>query len=735
MFELFDSKTMKPINMSKNLFLFFCLGLLSNCFSQSVGFNWAKTYVPQPGGTSQGGRIKQDVNGNIYCSGLFMNTVDFDPGPGTYTLNTLGWSPYLVKLDPQGNFIWARHFRNPFYISNNAYGMDFDLDVNGNIYCLGSFDDYYDFDPGPATYTLNPHNGMLYLCKLNSSGNFVWVGQMGRDSSGAYSNVKVDPNGDVVFLANFKGNNNDFDPGPGVLNMNAVGAEDVVIGKVDPTGLLLWVKSFGGTSTDQGHKIAIDAVGNIVITGSYSLTCDFDPGPGTFTLNSANGTAFVSRLNSLGTFMNTWQVGNTFSRALEVEIDNQSHLILTISFQGVADMDPGPGVVNYTATSGYQSILGKYSTAGTLLWAGHLLPQSGVAYLGDISLDITGNIYYSFQYNGSVDCDFGPGTYFLLTNAVNQGHAGICMVSANGQFIWASAIRGISGRRILGITNTNSGDVYANGDFAATTDFDPGPLTATLGTSYADAFVFKWSPCTQGPTPVITSSPQIVCGASAFTFSAAGSGTISWRSALQSNTYLGYGTVFTSSILAPGTYSFYAAASNTCAEGVPAMTTATVWPLPNLTISVPDTVFCAGESVTLTPGGGINYSLGGSFSTSSFVVTPSVSTTYTLGGSDANGCSSTKTIALSMEYCVGLNPLNSPNIQIKVFPNPCSDKLEIESVEAFDLRVLDVQGKVVMKAVVKAGNNALNVESLKPGVYLVEMKNGGGTHFMRFVKV
>ena len=715
--------------------LILIFGLHFSCLSQSVGYNWVKTYSPQIGGTSQGGIIKKDVNGNIYCSGVFMNTVDFDPGPGTYTLNTLGWSPYIVKLDPQGNFIWASHFRNPFYISNSALGMDFELDANGNIYCLGSFDDYYDFDPGPATYSLNPHNGMLFLCKLNSSGTFVWVGQMGRDSSGAYASVKVDQNGDVVFLANFKGNNNDFDPGAGVLNLNAVGGQDVVVGKVDPAGMLLWVKSFGGTATDQSNKMALDAGGNIVITGSYSLTCDFDPGPSTFTLNSANGTAFVSHLSSSGTFMNTWQFGNTFSRALEVEIDNQGHLILTISFQGVADLDPGPGVVNYTATSGYQSVLGKYSTSGTLLWAGQLLPQTGSAQIGDISLDNTGNIYYSFQFNGSVDCDFGPGSYILQTNALNEGHAGICLLNTTGQLIWAASIRGISVRRILCLINNTNGDLYANGDFSGITDFDPGPLTTTLGTSYRDAFVFKWSPCTAGITPTIISSPQPVCGASAFTFSAAGSGTISWRSALQSNTYLGYGTVFTSSVLAPGNYSFYAAASNTCAEGVAAMTTATVWPLPNLTISVPDTVFCAGESVTLTPGGGINYSLGGSFSTSSFVVTPSVSTTYTMGGSDANGCSSTKTIALSMDYCVGLNPLNSTNIQIKVFPNPCSDKLEIESAQAFDLRVLDVQGKVVLKAVVKAGSNTLNVESLKPGVYLVEMKNGGASHYMRLVKI
>ena len=721
--------------MKAGCLLILLFGLQNLIYSQSVGYNWAKTYVPQIGGTSYGGSIKKDVSGNIYCSGMFMNTVDFDPGPGTYTLNTLGWSPYLVKLDPQGNFIWAKHFRNPFYISNSALGMDFDLDANGNIYCLGSFDDYYDFDPGPATYSLNPHNGNLFLCKLNSSGNFVWVGQMGRDSSGRHKSVKVDANGDVVFLAFFQGNNNDFDPGPSILNINSIGDLDVVVGKVSQNGALQWVKSFGGASADIGNNMDTDSFGNILITGSFSLTCDFDPGPNVFNLNSVNGRAFVSRFNTNGVFINAWQIGNAASVGNKIKFDNSGNLILSVGFQGIADMDPGPAVLSFTSNNGVQYVLGKYSTTGSLLWAYHLKSLTGNSRITDVSLDNTGNIYYSFGFNGSVDCDFGPGSYIFQTNALNEGYAGISLVNANGQFIWASVIKGISDRRILGITNTTNGDIYANGDFLATTDFDPGPLTATLGTSYADAFVFKWSPCTQGPTPVITSSLQIVCGSSAFTFSAAGSGTISWRSALQSNTYLGYGTVFTSSVLAPGTYSFYAAASNTCAEGVPAITTATVLALPNLSISVPSTVFCVGESVTITPSGGLNYSLGGSFSTSSFVVSPSGSTTYTMGGSDANGCSNTTTVSLTMDYCVGITDPVIETIPFRLFPNPCTNQLAVESNQTFELSILDSQGKVVLVASLKLGRNLLNIEYMKPGVYLLQIKNETSSFSRKLVKL
>ncbi len=45
-----------------------------------------------------------------------------------------------------------------------------------------------------------------------------------------------------------------------------------------------WAKSIGGMADDLSRSIVIDSYGNLYITGSFSGTVDFDPGPATFNL-------------------------------------------------------------------------------------------------------------------------------------------------------------------------------------------------------------------------------------------------------------------------------------------------------------------------------------------------------------------------------------------------------------------------------------------------------------------
>ncbi len=53
--------------------------------------------------------IKADPRGNVYSVGIFSGTPDFDPGSGTYTLNSgTNYATYISKLDSSGNFLWAR---------------------------------------------------------------------------------------------------------------------------------------------------------------------------------------------------------------------------------------------------------------------------------------------------------------------------------------------------------------------------------------------------------------------------------------------------------------------------------------------------------------------------------------------------------------------------------------------------------------------------------------------------
>lgn len=95
------------------------------------------------------------------------------------------------------------------------------------------------------------------------------------------------------------------------------------------------------------------------------------------------------------------------------------------------------------------------------------------------------------------------------------------------------------------------------------------------------------------------------------------------------------------------TYSFTAVDGNGCTINSTAVTV-TVNPLPTVTAAASSTTSCAASSVTLTTSGATTYSwmpAGGTATTA--VVSPTTSTIYTVTGT-ALGCSSTKTVAISV---------------------------------------------------------------------------------------
>ncbi|HYD20127.1 MAG TPA: SBBP repeat-containing protein [Flavipsychrobacter sp.] len=105
-------------------------------------FAWARS--AHPSGNDRGLRIATDGQGNVYTTGDFFSTADFDPGPGEYMLSGVG---YIQKLDSAGDFIWARAY-------GGQYPSDIALDNANDIYVVGQFSSSGDFDPGPGVFNL-----------------------------------------------------------------------------------------------------------------------------------------------------------------------------------------------------------------------------------------------------------------------------------------------------------------------------------------------------------------------------------------------------------------------------------------------------------------------------------------------------------------------------------------------------------------------------------------------------
>jgi hypothetical protein len=454
-------------------------------------FEWAA----RNGGISQdqGYGIVTDASGNVYTCGEFMSdTVDFDPGPGTFTVlgNSTTANIFIQKLDLHGNFLWVKTIAGPWHEGAKAIT----LDAVGNIYFTGYFNDQVDFDPGPGVFNLGTQGGQqsLFIEKLDAAGNFVWAKEVSTDLYNIGNGITVDALGDVLITGAFYGAC-DFDPGVGTFNITNYGSPAMFILKLDASGNFAWVKQFmdgGGYST--GMAIKSDASGNIYTIGEFSGTTDFDP-TGTYSLTSVGGgqNAFLLKLNSAGNFIYAEQIVN-HSNAYSLSIDNNNDVLFSGTFSGTVDFDPGSGTYTITAVGApgaSNTFIQKLGSSGNFVW----VKTADKCFATATCVDGSDNIYIGGNYTQGVDVDPGPGTFTL------SGSMGMFIqkLSSTGNFISAIGLQGDSQSNIAGITTETLGNVYITGTFFGICDFDESSAgTYTLGMSSpsSDAFVAKYSP-------------------------------------------------------------------------------------------------------------------------------------------------------------------------------------------------------------------------------------------------
>ncbi|NLF70850.1 MAG: hypothetical protein GX575_17605, partial [Candidatus Anammoximicrobium sp.] len=351
-------------------------------------------------GNDEGYGIAVDGAGNVYTTGCFEGTVDFDPGIGTYTLTSAGYSDvFISKLDSAGNFLWARKLGGSDWYD---LGRGITFDGSGNVYTTGTFQGTADFDPGVGTYSLTSAGyNDVFVSKLDSAGNFLWARGLGGTSGEECESIVVDGSGNVYTAGTFQATV-DFDPGSGSHNLTAANS-DVFVSKLDSAGNFVWARQWGGTASDGGHDIALDGTGNLYTTGV------FDSGAGAYDI-------FVIKLDTAGNFLWTRQMGgSTYDYGFGIAVDGGGNVYSTGFFSGAADFDPGPGTANLTSGSLRDVFVSKLDSAGNYVWA---YQWGGNSYnLGeDVAVDGDGNVYTTGWFQGTAD--FDPGiSIFNLTSA------------------------------------------------------------------------------------------------------------------------------------------------------------------------------------------------------------------------------------------------------------------------------------------------------------------------------
>jgi hypothetical protein len=253
---------MKKVAISTNTVIVLLFTLFYGVMQAQPNFVWAKQFT----GTNYRSvsALAHDRSGNVYSSGSFTDTIDLDPGPGTYYLiSPKGKTAhYISKLNALGGFIWGKQINQT---TNYDYYCHIIVDSSGNLYLTSSFKDTIDCDPGPGVYYLTSKNDAddLFILKLDASGNFVWVKKCDGTYWNAPMGITLDPSGFICIAGEF-GGTIDFDPGAGIYNLSVIlpNRFDAFVLKLDTSGNFIWAKQMGGTSRDLARSIAVDIKGN-----------------------------------------------------------------------------------------------------------------------------------------------------------------------------------------------------------------------------------------------------------------------------------------------------------------------------------------------------------------------------------------------------------------------------------------------------------------------------------------
>ena len=366
-------------------------------------YQWTKTVGSV---TSDWGHcVAVDQDDNVYWSGHFESTVDFDPGAGTDIRTSAGsYDVFLIKYDKNGNQLWTRTFGGPGGEYDGYYALS--IDSKHNVYIAGTFSSTVDFDPGAGTDVRTSAGGYdMFISEYDESGNYQWtkvIGGTGDDSSGLSS---IDGSGNVYIAGSFHGTV-DFDPGAGTDVRTSAGGYDMFISEYDESGNYQWTKVIGGTGDDVAQRI-IYSNNNIYLTGTFQNTVDFDPGAGTDIKTSAGGNdIFISKYDESGSYQWTKAIGGTGGDSIYISQDNVGNIYLTGGFQNTVDFDPGIGSDLRTAVGSGGSFISKYSNEGNYRWTEVF---DGTHYNAAMAIDANGNGYLVGFFGGTVDFDPGVG--------------------------------------------------------------------------------------------------------------------------------------------------------------------------------------------------------------------------------------------------------------------------------------------------------------------------------------
>lgn len=471
-----------------------------------------------------------DAAGNVYATGYYHGTVDFNPATATHFMTSKGGRDgFIIKYKPNGNFDWVRGFGGIDPDSTTTVfeeGTSIAIDNLGNVIVGGRFNDSCIVYTNTQTLANLSGAGQedVLILKLTATGNYVWAKGFGGPSADRLSNVAVDKYNFIYAVGNFY-DTIDLDPDTGVTSFTSIAgflglSSDIFYTKFNSTGNLVFGYRMGGNGDDYTKGLQVGSDNKVYLSGAFSNLFDANPAPQSSTLMQTNAyflsgstssasdnDIFISKLDSAANLLWVRQIGGTNTHSAnslslgthnEVYVGGwsraQSFIYNTNTIASAED------TLSFNAIN--DILLVKYDNNGNYKWGRSFGgPSSDVCYT--TAADNQNNVYIGgsfYSFNIDMDPSSAVNKISLQNFAGTNQDAYIAKYDSLGNYVWSRSIgnTSVTSETVNTISVAPSGNEFVIGGLSNATnlDFDFSTLFTYFDAVGAwDGFTAKYTAC------------------------------------------------------------------------------------------------------------------------------------------------------------------------------------------------------------------------------------------------
>ncbi len=457
--------------------------------------------------------IAVDAAGSAYITGG-TDAVDF-PTANPLFGDTDGFGGltdvFVTKLSPAGNSVVYST-----YLGGSAgdAGIGIAVAASGNAIITGNVSSTNFPTVSPIAGDTNGFGGQdAFVAKLSAAGNaLVYSTYLGGTNLDGGRGVAIDAAGNAYVTGVATAG------GFPVLNplfgdTDGFGGNDAFVTKLGSTGAVVYSTFLGGSASDGGDSIAVDAAGSAYVTGTVNST-DFPTASPLLgdTNGFGSGDAFVTKLSPGGNAIvfSSYLGGSNLDGPAGIAVDAIGS-VYVCGETSSADF-PTANALFGSIGGTRDAFLTKLTPAGNAFAFSTFLGGSNADFGGGVALDATGNVYVTGR---TLSTNF-PVVDPLLGDANGFGglDAFVTKLTPSGNAIVFSTYYGGAGDEASdGIATDPAGNVYISGTTESANLPLQSPFDPSLG-STADAFVAKFSDCAIScPANMSVSNDPSQCGA------------------------------------------------------------------------------------------------------------------------------------------------------------------------------------------------------------------------------